>query len=217
MDRVLYAVFAAVAVASALLAITRKNAVAAACWLVVMFFGLAGVFVLLQATFVGVVQILVYAGAIMVLFLFVIMLLDLRDAELAAHRGPHLPLLGVVLSAVLLTIVVYAIHDASAGDSVADRVTLSYLPAAGAEGAPPPARDVALREDKDAASPKGRTYAGTVTAAGREHRVAVVLVPNAAPRVSWDGTALEVPSTLSDAGARESSGAIALPPESAPP
>lgn len=80
MDQVLFTAFSALAVVAALLAVTRKNAVASACWLVAMFFGLAGVFVLQEAYFVATTQILVYAGAIMVLFLFVIMLLNLNKS-----------------------------------------------------------------------------------------------------------------------------------------
>src|SRR5204863_501314 len=59
---------------SALLCITRKNPIACALWLVVTLFALAALFVLLDAQFIAVLQVLVYAGAIMVLFLFVIML-----------------------------------------------------------------------------------------------------------------------------------------------
>ena len=92
----LFYAFGAVALLSALLAVTRKNPVSAALWLVLMFFGLAGIYVVLEAYFVAAVQVLVYAGAIMVLFLFVIMLLDLRTEELAAHRGPRLKALGVL-------------------------------------------------------------------------------------------------------------------------
>src|SRR5438445_497854 len=69
--------FAGLALASALLCITRRSAVASALWLVVTLFALAALFVLLDAQFIAVLQVLVYAGAIMVLFLFVIMLLNL--------------------------------------------------------------------------------------------------------------------------------------------
>src|SRR5262245_17119374 len=132
MDQILYSVFAALAVVSALLAVTRKNAVAAACWLVVMFFGLAGVFVLVEAFFVATVQILVYAGAIMVLFLFVIMLLDLRSVALAAHQGPKLKAAGVILAGLFLAAVLHAIADAKDSPRVADRV------AAAVRRPPPP-------------------------------------------------------------------------------
>src|SRR6186997_3278940 len=92
----LFYAFGLVALVSALLAVTRKNAISAAMWLVMMFFGLAGIYVVLEAYFVAAVQILVYAGAIMVLFLFVIMLLDLRSEELRVHKGPRFKALGVV-------------------------------------------------------------------------------------------------------------------------
>ncbi len=70
--------FAAAAVLSAFLCITRRSPVASALWLVNTLFALAAIFVLLDAHFIGALQVLVYAGAIMVLFLFVIMLLNLR-------------------------------------------------------------------------------------------------------------------------------------------
>jgi len=73
---VLFWTFAAVAVVSALLTITRRNAVYSALFLVLCFFSIAGLYVLLNAQFIAAVQVIVYAGAIMVLFLFVIMLLN---------------------------------------------------------------------------------------------------------------------------------------------
>src|SRR5262247_3121015 len=73
---------------SALLCITRKNPVASALWLVVTLFALAGMFVLLDAQFIAVLQVLVYAGAIMVLFLFVIMLLNLGRPGPSDIKGP---------------------------------------------------------------------------------------------------------------------------------
>jgi NADH-quinone oxidoreductase subunit J len=69
--------FAAVAIGSAVLCITRRSPVASALWLVNTLFSLAAIYVLLDAHFIAAVQVLVYAGAIMVLFLFVIMLLNL--------------------------------------------------------------------------------------------------------------------------------------------
>ena len=62
--------------------IINRNPVASALSLVVSFLGLAALFLLLDAYFIGVIQVLVYAGAIMVLFLFIIMLLDLRAEKL---------------------------------------------------------------------------------------------------------------------------------------
>jgi NADH-quinone oxidoreductase subunit J len=80
--------FGIIAIASALLFVTRKSPVAAALWLVNTLFSLAALYVLLDAQFIGAIQVLVYAGAIMVVFLFVIMLLNLgHPSELADARG----------------------------------------------------------------------------------------------------------------------------------
>jgi NADH-quinone oxidoreductase subunit J len=70
-------VFGLIAVASAIAFVTRKSPVAAALWLVNTMFCLAVLYVMLDAQFVGAVQVLLYAGAIMVVFLFVVMLLNL--------------------------------------------------------------------------------------------------------------------------------------------
>src|SRR3982750_2124072 len=80
--------FGIIAVASALTFVTRRSPVAAALWLVNTMFSLAAMYVLLDAHFIGVIQVLVYAGAIMVVFLFVIMLLNLGHAsEVSDARG----------------------------------------------------------------------------------------------------------------------------------
>ncbi|MDB4886398.1 MAG: NADH-ubiquinone/plastoquinone oxidoreductase chain 6 [Gemmatimonadetes bacterium] len=80
--------FGIVAIVSAVAFVTRKSPVAAALWLVTTMFSLAALYVLLDAHFIGAMQVLVYAGAIMVVFLFVIMLLNLGHAsELADGRG----------------------------------------------------------------------------------------------------------------------------------
>jgi NADH-quinone oxidoreductase subunit J len=68
--------FSGIAIIAAFLCITRKSPIASALWLVLTMFSLAGVFVILDAHFIAAIQVLVYAGAIMVLFLFVIMLLN---------------------------------------------------------------------------------------------------------------------------------------------
>lgn len=77
MSELFWWLFASLAVGGGLGTVTRKNPVASLLFLVVTFFGLAAIYVLLGAHFLGAVQIIVYAGAIMVLFLFVIMLLNL--------------------------------------------------------------------------------------------------------------------------------------------
>jgi len=80
--------FGLIAIVSAVAFVTRKSPVSAAMWLVSVMFCLAALYVMLDAQFIGTMQVLVYAGAIMVVFLFVIMLLNLGHAsELADARG----------------------------------------------------------------------------------------------------------------------------------
>ena len=85
--QILFYAFAALAVASALgMVLNLRNTVAAAMSLVVTMVALAGIFVLLEAHLVAAIQIMVYGGAIVVLFLFVVMLLNLRSDEFAPGR-----------------------------------------------------------------------------------------------------------------------------------
>jgi hypothetical protein len=77
MTEILFYVFSAVAVGSAIAMVTRSNPVASLLFMVATLASLAGIYVLFEAHFLAAVQIIVYAGAIMVLFLFVIMLLNL--------------------------------------------------------------------------------------------------------------------------------------------
>ena len=80
--------FGLLAVAGSLLFVTRRSPVAAAMWLVNVMFCISALFVMLDAQFLGAIQVLVYAGAIMVVFLFVVMLLNLgHPSEIADLRG----------------------------------------------------------------------------------------------------------------------------------
>jgi NADH-quinone oxidoreductase subunit J len=80
--------FGVIALASAIAFVTRRSPVSAALWLVNTMFSLAALYVMLDAQFIGIMQVLVYAGAIMVVFLFVVMLLNLgHPSELADARG----------------------------------------------------------------------------------------------------------------------------------
>ena len=89
------------AIGSALLCIMQRNPVASALWLVSTMFALSAIFVLLHAQFIAVIQVLVYAGAVMVLFLFVIMLLNL-GREGNDLRGRPWRLAAVVIAVTLL-------------------------------------------------------------------------------------------------------------------
>jgi NADH-quinone oxidoreductase subunit J len=128
------------AVLSALLTVSQRNPIASALWLVATMFALSGIYVLLHAQFIAVIQILVYAGAVMVLFLFVIMLLnvgrgpsDLRALPvrllalaIAAGLLGQLALLGRVSPGTLA-----AMQAPPAGGGVADPMTLFPLGRAG--------------------------------------------------------------------------------------
>ena len=94
---VLFWVFAGIALLSAALCISRRSPLASALWLVVTLFALSAVYVALDAQFIGVLQVLVYAGAIMVLFLFVIMLLNLGRGGPSDLKGPA----GLAIAALL--------------------------------------------------------------------------------------------------------------------
>ena len=95
--------FGLIAIASSIAFVTRKSPVAAALWLVNTMFCLAALYVMLEAHFVGVIQVLVYAGAIMVVFLFVVMLLNLgQPSEIADIRGKWGRLVAGLLGLALL-------------------------------------------------------------------------------------------------------------------
>src|SRR5918992_5456367 len=95
--------FGIIAIISAVAFVTRRSPVAAALWLVNTMFCLAAMYVMLDAQFIGAIQVLVYAGAIMVVFLFVIMLLNLgHPSELADARGSGWKLAAALVGIALL-------------------------------------------------------------------------------------------------------------------
>src|SRR3990172_844808 len=103
MELLLFYIFGVVAVLASLGLVTGKNPVHSALFMVVVFFVMAALFVLLRGEFLAAAQILVYAGAIMVLFLFVIMLLRLQPEELRnTSRHKFQKFFGIVLSLVLV-------------------------------------------------------------------------------------------------------------------
>lgn len=82
--------------------IVHRNPIYSALFLILTLFALAGHFVLLNAPFIAAVHVIVYAGAIMVLFLFVIMLLDLRGRADRKRSGQLLRIIGVLFAGILL-------------------------------------------------------------------------------------------------------------------
>jgi NADH-quinone oxidoreductase subunit J len=108
--QILFWALSALALASALLVITSKNPVYSVLWLIVTFFTISGHYLLLNAQFLAIVNIIVYAGAIMVLFLFVIMLMNLsKDTE--PQKSKWLKLAGAVAGGSLLLVLVAALRN----------------------------------------------------------------------------------------------------------
>ncbi|MGB6219711.1 NADH-quinone oxidoreductase subunit J [Haloferula sp.] len=107
----LFWLFALLMLFGGLAVITLRNPVAAALSMVASFVGLAGLFIGLNAYFVGIMQILVYAGAIMVLFVFIIMLLDLKTEKL--HTPKVVPIVGGLGIVIAFTIQLLGILGAT--------------------------------------------------------------------------------------------------------
>jgi NADH-quinone oxidoreductase subunit J len=92
----IFYVFAAILVFAGLRVITTRNPVHAAMWLVLSFFSAAGVWLLLQAEFLAIALVLVYVGAVMVLFLFVVMMLDVNFDKLRERFKSYIPVAATV-------------------------------------------------------------------------------------------------------------------------
>jgi NADH-quinone oxidoreductase subunit J len=108
--QIIFFLLAATALISGIMVVIQVNPVRSALFLVLNFFALAGIYLLANAQFIAAVQIIVYAGAIMVLFLFVIMLLNLRQPEEGGgqlHLGQKI--FGSSLAAATAALVVYNI------------------------------------------------------------------------------------------------------------
>jgi NADH-quinone oxidoreductase subunit J len=120
--------FAAVTLAAGLLTVLARNPVHAVLWLILAFFSTAGLFVLMGAEFVAMLLIIVYVGAVMVLFLFVVMMLDVNFAELRAGFTKYLPI-GALIGGVLLLELVLVLGAWTFGESaVAHRAAVAPAP-----------------------------------------------------------------------------------------
>jgi NADH-quinone oxidoreductase subunit J len=119
-DTIFFYVLAVFFVGSAFMVILQRNPVTSALYLVFHFFVLGGLYITLQAQFIAVIQILVYAGAIMVLFLFVIMLLNLRDERSLGEAITWKKTLAAAVSVALLLELVYILGISSDGPKPID-------------------------------------------------------------------------------------------------
>ena len=96
MPTAIFFYMAAASVLSALLAVTRKNPVHSILWVLALFLHVAGIILVLGAEFLAAVQVIVYAGAILIFYLFVVMLLDLKGEEARPRFGRHWPFAAAV-------------------------------------------------------------------------------------------------------------------------
>jgi NADH-quinone oxidoreductase subunit J len=112
--QLLWWVFASMAVGGGIGMITRKSPVASLLFLVLTFFSLAAIYILLGAHFIGVIQVIVYAGAIMVLFLFTIMLLNLGHDYQPDVRGGLWVLVAFTFAGTIGFAIWYSLRDPSA-------------------------------------------------------------------------------------------------------
>jgi NADH-quinone oxidoreductase subunit J len=116
--QITFFVLSALALGSAVLVITRKNAVHSAMWLIVTLFSVGGVFLILRAPFLFAVQIILYVGGIMVLIIFVIMLVSVDEALKQQQFSRQWPI-GLITVLILAGELVFALHRGASGLTLA--------------------------------------------------------------------------------------------------
>ncbi len=107
-NQLIFLYFAVVILVSAVLTITRRNPVHSVMFMLLLFFHIAGVFVLLNAEFLAAVQLIVYAGAILILYLFVVMLLNVERESSAARANrfwPWMVAFGVLIAGEVIVLI----------------------------------------------------------------------------------------------------------------
>lgn len=119
---ILFWILSVTALFSALMVITSKNPMHSVIWLIIVFFAISGHYLLLNAQFLAIVNIIVYAGAIMVLFLYVLMLMDLKK-ETEPQKNRWLKLAGAVAGGSLLLVLIAALKKADIANQIAETRT----------------------------------------------------------------------------------------------
>lgn len=109
--QILFWFLSILALFSAIAVVVSKNPVHSVLWLIAVFFAISGHYIMLNAQFIGIVNLIVYAGAIMVLFLFVIMLMNL-NADTEPKKNKWLKLAGIIAGGCLMLVMVAALKDA---------------------------------------------------------------------------------------------------------
>lgn len=108
--QILFWILSVTAIFSALMVVTNRNPVYSVLWLIVTFFAISGHYILLNAQFLAIVNIIVYAGAIMVLFLFVIMLMNLKKS-VPDDKNKWMKFVGAIAGGSLLLVLVAALRN----------------------------------------------------------------------------------------------------------
>ncbi|MFV0605827.1 MAG: NADH-quinone oxidoreductase subunit J [Niabella sp.] len=116
--QILFWILTVTALFSAIMVITSKNPVHSVLWLIVTFFAISGHYILLNAQFLAIVNIIVYAGAIMVLFLFVIMLMNLNNPS-HKFKNKWLQMVGGIAGGCLLLVLVAALRNTEITKNIA--------------------------------------------------------------------------------------------------
>jgi NADH-quinone oxidoreductase subunit J len=117
--QILFWLLSVVALFSALMVVSSRNPVYSVLWLIVTFFSISGHYILLNAQFLAIVNIIVYAGAIMVLFLFVIMLMNLNQ-EMEPRKHRWLKFAGAISAGCLLLVLVAALRNTEIKQQLAE-------------------------------------------------------------------------------------------------
>lgn len=125
LEIILFIAFASVAAVSAVLMITRRNPIISALFLISNFAGLSGLYLLLNAQFIAVAQVIVYAGAIMVLFLFVIMLIRPENEKKIFSSNPFAKVLAYAIAALVFVQLAYMIFFTQPSQNVSAEVSSS--------------------------------------------------------------------------------------------
>ena len=109
LTQVLFWFLSALAVFSAIMVITRKNPVFSVLYLIITFFAISGHYILMNAQFLAIVNVIVYAGAIMVLFLFVLMLMNLNKAS-EPQKNKYMLWSGAITGGMLMVVLIAALQ-----------------------------------------------------------------------------------------------------------
>jgi NADH-quinone oxidoreductase subunit J len=117
--QILFWFLSVLALIAALMVVISKNPVHSVLWLIIVFFAISAHYILLNAQFLAIVNLIVYAGAIMVLFLFVIMLMNLNAAA-EPQKNTWLRIAGVIAGGALLLVLVAALKDADFKNQIAE-------------------------------------------------------------------------------------------------